>query len=178
MSSYQNAIDSYFFSNIPDYPIIDKYRGSESPFLTAAEKKKLSASGIKQLYSGYNIKSWSVPIDVGITFYPLSTKHHRIGMNTGLDLTYETHTFWKDFASGTLTLSDGTKQNILMSVPVEFRNISPGFTFKLHYQYLFQQSSLGFRIANYNVEFASFFYPNRSPNDSLWDTSIFYAYQF
>lgn len=178
MSSYQNDADFYVVSNNPDFPVIDKYRGSASPFLTAGEVKKLSTSGIMQLDPSYNLKYWSVPMDIGVTLYPLSTKHHRIGVNTGLALTYETHTFWKDFASGTFTLPNGTEQNVLMSVPVEFRNISPGFTFKLHYQYLFQQSSFGVRIANYNVELSSVFNPNGGANEALWDTSIFYAYQF
>lgn len=168
LSYYENYSDFGY-----DDKVLDKFRGSNSPFFTNEEKEKLNNSGVKQLSPIKQIKGWSVPIDLGITVYPLSVRHHRLGLNAAFCMTYETHTFWKDSFTGTLKLADGTKEDILLTVPTEFRNLSPGFAAKIHYQYIFDKSSIGFRIGTCNVFFDVF-----GPNDPVWDTSLFYAYQF
>ncbi len=169
LSYYQNYLDLISDSDV----LLDIKRGSTSPFITKEQQDKLNNSGVKQLYPGFVIKSWSVPMDVGVTFYPLCKKHHRIGINIGFSMTYETHSYYKDFFTGNLILADGTKKAIFLSVPTEYRNISPGIVSKIHYQYIFDKASIGFRFGNCNGVIDEF-----GRNEPVWDTSLFYAYQF
>jgi hypothetical protein len=174
-SFYQNYSDSYFLSNFPDRPIIDIYRGSLSPFMNEQQQKALERKGISSLPNQYFIKTWAVPIDIGVTIYPLHHTHHQLGVNLGFSMTYENRNYWKDYITGVLILKDGKEQPILLSIPTEFRNFSPGFTTKIKYQYQFNQTSFGLRIANYNLFFISLF---GALNDVYWDSSIFFTYKF
>ena len=170
---YRSYSDSYPFG-YPDYLGIDKLRGSPSPFMTQAEKDKLANSGIKLLDPDITIKLLSIPIDGGITFYPLSKKHHRIGIYAGFGLTYESHNWYRDLIGGTLTLQDGTQKQITLTVPSEFRNLSGGFSTKIKYEYAFQDYACGFRIGNNNVFLNGWF----DINQSVWETSFFWSFKF
>lgn len=174
-SFYQNYSDFYLVEN-SNYPTIDVHASSKSPFMTEEQRKLLAQQGVKKLNYDQIIKSWAVPIDLGLWIYPLHLKHHQAGVNIGFSMTYENRNYWRDYFSGTLTLKDGSEEKILLSVPTEYRNFSPGFTTKVKYQYCFKRSAIGARISNYNLIYSSIF--NISPNDTYWDKSIFFTYQF
>lgn len=157
-----------------DFPSIDKFRGSSSPFLTQLEKDKLDKSGIFPLNPKQTLKFFSLSSDLGLTFYPLSTRHHRIGINAAYSLTYESHNWWKDMSSGILTLEDGSQKQITLAIPVEYRNLSSGIGVKLTYDYSFKDYLVGFRWGNYNVFFPDLF----DLNEVVWDTSIYFGFKF
>lgn len=170
---YRTLPDSYTFG-YPNYPDVDKLRGSLSPFMTQADKDKLANSGIKNLNPEETVKFLSIPIDIGINFYPLSKKHHRIGIYAGFGLTYESHNWYRDLIGGTLTLQDGTQKQITLNVPSEFRNLSGGFSTKIKYEYAFQDYACGVRIGNNNVFLIDWF----DINQSVWETSLFWSFKF
>lgn len=170
---YRAVPDSYTFG-YPDYPDVDKLRGSVSPFMTQADKDKLANSGIKNLNPDETVKFLSIPIDIGITFYPLSKKHHRIGIYAGFGLTYEAHNWYRDLWVGTVTLQDGSQKQITLNVPTEFRNLSAGFSTKIKYEYAIKDYACGFRIGNNNVILTEWF----DANESVWEISLFWAFKF
>ena len=88
---YNTFTDFYPLGTNSDYPLLHKFRGSPSPFLSQAEKDKLANSGIRQLAPTSTLKFLSLPIDASVTYYPLSTKRHRLGISAGFAVTYESH---------------------------------------------------------------------------------------
>ncbi len=155
-----------------DFPFLSKFRGSESPFFTQKEKDELNNSGIVPINSWHYEKALSVPIDIGLTFYPLNNKHHRIGINTAFSVTYSNYNWYPDSFTGILTLKDGTTRKITLEVPTEFRNLSYGFSPKLFYTYSFKDCSIGIRAANYN-----FFFANKY-SVPIWETSLLWGLKF
>ncbi len=171
LSYYRHAHDSGLIT-WSDEPLLDIIRGSQSPFLTEEGREALENSGIIQADPGKTIKFLSVPLDVGLIFYPLVTQRHRIGLNVGFSLTYETNTWWKDYWPVILTLEDGSQYEVSVSTNTEFRSISPGSTFKLLYEYRFEKWAAGFRYGNYNVFLIDWF----DTNLSVWEASLFLAF--
>ncbi len=162
-------------TNLDQFPLLSKFKDSNSPFLTQAENDKLKNSGIIQISPITTIKSLSVPIDIGFIFYPLITKRHRLGLNAALSMTYDNRNYYTDQFTGVLTLKDGTQKQITLEVPTEYRNFSPGFSFKLLYDYSFKDYSLGLRVGNYNVFLIDLTKRNAQP---VWETSLFLGYKF
>ncbi len=176
LSYYRNMPDSYFDKNFNGTrPTLDLIaNGASGPFITEADRERIRRTGIRRLSPKKTIKSLSLPIDIGIMFYPVNRKRHKIGLNAGLSLTYETYNWWRDYYDGvTITLEDGTVyENLFLSLNTEFRNISPGASLKIIYEYYFDHFGLGFRFGNYNV---FLFNP---ANLSVWETSLYLAFKF
>ena len=162
-------------TNIDTHPFLSKFRGANSPFMTQADKDKLNNSGIKQLNRIHTFKSLSLPVDVGFNLYPLSTKHHRLGLNVAFSMTFENHNWWTDQFTGVLTLADGTQKQITLEVPTEFRTFAPGFSTKILYDYSFKDYSIGFKAANYNVFLTELAGSKVQP---IWETSLYLGFKF
>lgn len=171
---YRSYPDSYAQGINADYPLLHKFRGSSSPLLSQVEKDKLANSGISQLDPIATVKFLSLPVDLSVTYYPISTKRHRLGINAGFSITYESHNWYQDQANGFLTLPDGTKKQITLGLQTEYRNFSPGLTTKLIYDYSFKDYLIGARISNYNVAASDLF----KANESVWETSIYFGFKF
>ena len=171
---YYTFPDSYPFGVNSDYPLLHKFRGSPSPFLSQSEKDKLANSGISQLDPISTVKFLSLPIGVSVTYYPLSTKQHRLGISAGFSITYESHNWFQDQGNGVLTLPDGTKKQVTLGLQTEYRNFSPGLTSKLIYDYSFKDYLVGARLGNYNVVGSDWF----KANEVIWETSIYFGFKF
>ncbi len=173
--SYYRSLgdDNYLISSVST-PLFDKIRGLEGLFLTEKEKENLNNSGIKQLNSFNIIKILSIPMDIGFTYYPLSKKHHRIGINGAYSLTYENFNTSRELFAGKMKFTDGSEQDLFLPLSTEFRNLSSGLSLKISYEYIFNQNAVGVRWGNYNVLFADVF----TLNLPVWETSIFTSFKF
>lgn len=171
MSYYRNMPDSYFDQNLNGArPTLDLIaHGVSGPFITEADLERIQRTGIRRLSPKRTIKSLSLPFDVGITFYPIHSDQHKVGLNAGLSLTYETYNWWRDYYDGvSITLEDGTVyDNLFLSLNTEFRNLSPGISTKIFYEFHFKDYGLGGRVSNYNL------FSFGQSNLTVWDTSIY-----
>ncbi len=170
---YRTLPDSYT-QGVNGKPVLDQFRGTNSPFLTPTQRQELENAGIKALGPTYTVKFMSVPMDVGVIVYPICRKKHRLGVNLAGSVTYEVHNWFRDIDSGVLTLKDGTKHEISLSTPTEYRNLSAGINLKLVYDYRFKDYALGLRTGGYNVFFSDWF----DANNVVWETSVFFGFQF
>lgn len=176
LSYYRTMPDSYFDKS-PNggHAIVDLIApGVTGPFATAEDLEQVKQGGIKTLSSHRTIKMLSVPLDVGLTFYPISHTHHKIGLNLAFSMTYESSNWPRDyFEQVTITLEDGTTYDqAFLSLNTEFRNWTPGASAKLFYEYHFKEYALGLRAGNYNV----FFFGDA--NHPIWETSIYFAFKW
>jgi hypothetical protein len=170
---YYRAFSNNYVES-PNFPLFTKYRGSLSPLMTQTDRDKLASSGIIQIRSEESIMQLSVPIDAGFTFYPINKQRHRLGIYFGFGFTYESHNWYQDYLPGVLTLADGSKVDMTLSVPTEFRNFSPGFSTKLMYDYQFKNYAVGARLGNNNYIFDALF----DANQPVWETSIYWSFKF
>jgi hypothetical protein len=173
LTYYHSEPDAYILG-LNEQPVVNKFRGSNSPFFKPEEKEKLAGSGLWPKDPAYFVKFLVAPFDAGFVFYPLNRNGHRFGINTAFAVTYETHSWYKSQLSGTLTLKDGKQTDITLSIPVEYRDLSAGMSLKLSYDYAFRNCFLGGRIGNYNVLLSDWF----DANQVVWDASIFFGFQF
>lgn len=175
-SYYRNRPDSYLNSS-PNggAPIIDLVTaGNSGPFVSKEEIESIINTGLQNLSPNNTIKMLSVPIDVGITFYPISSRKHRVGINLAASMTYESSNWSRDYFEGaTLTLENGeVYENAFLSLNTEFRNWTPGTSVKLLYEFQQDNYALGFRLGNYNRFLFS------TANYPIWETSLYLAFKW
>jgi hypothetical protein len=168
--------DRTFFFNLP---IIDIFaRGASQPLFTEQEEALLN-QGVILSSPIHTIKSFSLPIDVGITYYPIHSRRHALGFNVGIGLTYTSSNYWRQQASTSdAVLADGTflnAGNVVISGHTEFNDLSPQLSLKLMYEYKFKNYGIGLRLANYG--YAALEMDFFSGGFIVWDSSIFFTYK-
>jgi hypothetical protein len=160
----------------PSFPFIDKFMGTISPLITEAEREAINNQGLKALDGYYSLKSFSVPFDLSVTFYPLSTKHHRAGINFGLCIKYDNYTWYRDGTIGVLNApSKKFNNNVGITTNTFYRGFSPCATLKLLYEYSHNDWLIGTRIANYGIFMSDVFFDKSLP---LWETSLYFGVKF
>lgn len=159
-------------------PDIDLFRTSVSPFLTDADLEKISNPGYIGLHAYRPAHSFSMPIDVGVVYYPIIFRGHSLATNLGFSMSYESRTaFWRDKLPTYFKPNDASEPVIITLSPnIEYRNFSPGLTLKFMYTYRFKNNVLlGVRTGSYNF-FLDFIF-NRV-NEIIWERSLFIGYKF
>lgn len=123
----------------------------EGPFITAEDRKHITETGIRRI-SSRGQKSLSVPLAVGPTFYPISTRRHRLGLTPALNITYESLFFFGGARGAALELNDGTiYPDVDLTLNSDMRQFVLGFSPRLSYEFHARQWALGLRLANHNV---------------------------
>lgn len=173
LSYYRTMPDSYF-DRSPNggHILVDLIAaGTMNPFATEQDLEELSEQGIKALTARRTIKMLSVPIDIGISWYPISSPRHKVGVNLAFSMTYESSNWQRDyFEQVEIVLEDGTLYDqAFLSVNTEFRNWTPGTSLKFIYEYHWLDYAFGFRLGNYNTLFWA------DANYPIWDTSLFFV---
>jgi hypothetical protein len=151
----------------------DYVRGVDNAIPSAEQQKALEKNGIIPLDARFIYKLYNLYWDVGITVYPLSIKHHKIGLNLSVHADYETHSYNRDELPGYLIL-ENTKDSIYvqLTVPVEFRSLNFGSNLKLSYEYHFNKFFLGTRFGYYNFWFSD------SKSEVTYESSLYLGYKF
>jgi hypothetical protein len=127
-------------------------RGFFGPFLTQADLDRIEQTGIKKLSPERVLKTLSLPLDFGISFYPVNTSRHRMGINCALSLTYESYNFQPGTYTVELELKDGSiYRDIFISLNTEFRHLALGLGTRLFYEYHFNDYAVGLRLGSYNL---------------------------
>ncbi len=176
-SFYRTMPDSYFDRDLNGRFLIDlKARGASQPFFSP-EEEALITRGVIPLDSRNTVKKLSLPVDIGIIYYPINSKRHSLGVNFALCMTYTSHNWWRDYYSiFSLVLEDGTEatplsNDLMLSLNSEFHSFTPQLSLKLIYEYKFKNFGTGFRISNYGyVDMGLDFF---SRTLTIWDTSLF-----
>ena len=155
---------------------IELFEGTQSPLVNRAEKIALEESGIVQLSDYERFLKWtSIPIDLGLSFYPIRSSKHNLGINFAYSLTYENINWYRDLYSGGRFIGeDGSDYSIAFAYNKEIRNISQGFSLKLFYEYHFKDYLLGTRISNYNI----IALPKWDTNQTVWESSLYFGFKF
>ncbi len=152
-SFYRTMPDSYLYNDSNGHLVANIIvRDSESPFITDADREKITKVGIKDLNSSFTIKSLSAPLDFGIMFIPFQLKRHYFGIFAGAALTFESMNWWRDFYSADLTLKDGTVYNSsFLALNTEFRSLTLGECIKVEYGYKIKSSTIALNISESNL---------------------------
>jgi len=179
--SYYRSMPDYEFDRtwVHNLPIIDIFaRGASQPLFTEEEEALLN-QGVILSSPIHTIKSFSLPIDVGITYYPIQSRRHALGFNVGVGLMYTSSNYWRErFTLIDAVLEDGTALDPIVAVyarHTEFNDLSPQLSLKLMYEYKFKNYGIGLRLANYGyVALEMDFF---SGGFIVWDSSIFFTYK-
>jgi|GEM_PF-1493358 len=179
-SYFRTQPDGNFSDDLNGSPVLDIIaNGAYGPFLTAEDLEHIAETGIKQLSPQKTIKFLSVPMHIGLTFFPICSEKHRLGYNVGFGVTYEASNWYRNvYPIREMILEDGTVYtNLYITLNTEFRNFSPGFSHHLFYEYSFQRFGLGGRIGSFNVDILNLagFLP---ANFSVWESSVYMAFKF
>ena len=121
------------------------------PFVTETDIAHIRNTGIKKISLANPIKFLSIPVDIGLNFYPIVTERHRLGINGCFSLTYESYSMSRSSKPVVLELEDGTLyQNIFFNSVVQYRHWVSGLGVKLFYEYHWDNMAVGLRGGNYN----------------------------
>jgi len=172
---YYRNFSNTFFIRHNDFPVIDGFDFSESPFFTGEQIEALNESGTYQFLDLRNtLKYMSIPFDVGLSFYPIRKEHHSLGINLAYSLTYENINHPSDLIPMTFTQENGTSFDITFTGITEIRNLSQGASLKLFYEYHFNDYLVGARVGNYNFISVNWF----PINQTVWETSLYFGFKF
>lgn len=178
-SYYRSMPDLDFDRTVTQTPYIDIFaRGASQPLFTEQEEALLN-QGVILSSPIHTIKSFSLPIDVGITYYPVQSRRHALGFNVGVGLMYTSSNYWRErFTLIDAVLEDGTALDPGVAVyarHTEFNDLSPQLSLKLMYEYKFKNYGIGLRLANYG--YAALEMDFFSSGFIVWDSSIFFTYK-
>ncbi|MBX2928927.1 MAG: hypothetical protein KF852_13915 [Saprospiraceae bacterium] len=155
LSHYRRNSD-VVFDRVLNSPVADILAlGAWGPFMTDEEVRLIENKGVKAFPSQATIKSLAIPADVGIIYYVMNGHRHKLGINVGFNLMYQNHNYFRDYLPVEYIQWLGSAQpavpDIYLSVPTEFRSISPGFNARFIYELHAKDTVLGLRIGSYDV---------------------------
>jgi hypothetical protein len=132
------------------------FPGNQSAFFTQEQLDAIQDVGIKNVNPGGSINLFSVPISMGITFYPLQFRRSRLGMFVGGCAMYETFNLGSENAIFNVTLNDGTVYELANVVKqAEFRHWSFGDALRLRYDLSLKNTSFGLQFGANNYYFSA-----------------------
>ena len=172
--NYRALVD-YRTSNtaLQFFKYTDYVRGVDNAIMSVEQQKELEKNGIIPLEARYTLKLYNLYWDAGITVYPLSIKHHKIGINVSVHADYETRSYYRDELPGYLILENSKDSiPIQLQVPVEFRSLNLGSNLKLSYEYHFNTFFLGTRFGYYKFWFSD------NKVDNFYETTLYLGYKF
>lgn len=140
------------------------------PFVTEADRQYIADTGIRRI-DPRGQKHLSMPLAMGLTFYPVSSRRHRLGLTPALNITYESQSIFSGSRGVELELNDGTiYRNVFVTLNADYRQLVLGFSPKLSYEFHARQWALGLRLGNHN-----FFWLGDAPlfrAELFWESSL------
>lgn len=153
--------------------------GLSGPFITQMDLDAIASTGIRKIRAGNGnmTKFMSIPIDVGLNFYPLRGKRHQLGINGAISATYESYNLDSGAFPAILEFENGAiYRDIFFVVHKEFRHWVLGLSVKLFYEYHFKRYAVGLRAGNYNVlDLSSDALGRGWP---IWESSLYFTAKF
>lgn len=180
LSHYRSMPDSYFNQDINGQLIFDVSAPNIVFEDITGSTQPVSGRGLIPIDPTFTIKSLSLPLDVGITFHPINTKRHLLGIGLGMTMTYSSYNWWRDYLPvSRLVLEDGTvidQYDLVVSLNTEFHSITTGISTKLLYAYkLNEKYQLGIRVGNYEV--FDFGLDAFRGGLAVWDSSLVFTFK-